>query len=85
MHTVHRYDRNDIMLGGCSTCGHGYCNGLVFQILIWAGLYLQRGYGMITRGNPREVRPHHLVKLVFALRGQRKKKEGWRDSPAPLS
>ena len=38
MHTVqHRYDRNDMMLGGCSTCGHGYCNGLVFQILIWAG------------------------------------------------
>ena len=38
MHTVqHRYDRNDIMLGVCSTCGHGYCNGLVFQILIRAG------------------------------------------------
>ena len=29
MHTVqHRYDRNDIMLGDCSTCGHDYCNGL---------------------------------------------------------
>ena len=27
MHTVqHRYDRNDIMLGGCGTCGHDYCN-----------------------------------------------------------
>ena len=31
MHTVqHRYDRNDIMLGDCSTstCGNDYCNGL---------------------------------------------------------
>ena len=27
MHTVqHRYDRNDIMLGDCSTYGHDYCN-----------------------------------------------------------
>jgi len=29
MHTVqHRYDRNDIMLGVCSTCGHDYYNRL---------------------------------------------------------
>ena len=29
MHTVqHRHDRNDIMLGGCSTYGHDCCNGL---------------------------------------------------------
>ena len=29
MHTVqHRYDRNDIMLGDCSTCGHDYCSRL---------------------------------------------------------
>ena len=29
MHTVqHRHDRNDIMLGCCSTYGHDCCNGL---------------------------------------------------------
>ena len=29
MHTVqHRYDRNDIKLCGCNTCGHDYCNRL---------------------------------------------------------